>query len=245
MDWDDDIAAMPITDFEKDGLQVYRNYQRAFENHAERDLAKEVDAEAFSTVSLERVLKLMVTEDPRSLPVIACAYADDHLKEIFKAQIPKNVPGGKARLLGPYGPFSDLFKRLQLAYIFEMLSADLVVDLDRLRKARNKLSHTWDISKLNDFFAREPISDIFPVETLLAEDPDRFPNLASSLDVLQAFRLRIVWILTRLTYEAPLYMRARQRRLDSRKALYGENHPKRLEKFSRLAMTICDNIVSA
>jgi len=33
MDWDPDIAALKLSDVEKDGLQVHRNYSRAFEKH--------------------------------------------------------------------------------------------------------------------------------------------------------------------------------------------------------------------
>jgi hypothetical protein len=58
-EWDDDISTMALTDIEKNGLQAYRNYQRAFEAHAERQFAKEIDAELFSASGLERVLELI------------------------------------------------------------------------------------------------------------------------------------------------------------------------------------------
>lgn len=242
-DWDDDIAAMSLSDFEKNGLQVYRNYQRAFEKHAESELAKEIDAETFNTANLERVLKLMVTEDARFLPVIACAYADDRLKAMFKAEIADDVPGGKSKLFGPYGPFADLFKRLQLAFIFEMLSPELVADFDRLRETRNELSHTWDIAKLDEFFTRGRVSEVFPIETILGDRPDWFPDLTSPLCALQAFRLRMIWMLARLAYEAPLYARARHRRLNPEKALYGPNKPERLTEVSRLASVASREVV--
>jgi len=38
MDWDPDIAALKLSDVEKNGLQVHRNYSRAFEKHRNKRL---------------------------------------------------------------------------------------------------------------------------------------------------------------------------------------------------------------
>jgi hypothetical protein len=242
-DWDDDIASMSLTDVEKNGLQIYRNYQRAFANHAEKELASKIDAEQFDFGPLERVVRLVAHEEPRFVPVIACAYADDLLKAMFKANTRDGVPGGKAKLFGPYGPFSDLFRRLQMAFLFDMISPDLVADFDRLREARNSLSHTWDIETLDGFFTRGRVNDIFPIESLLGTRLDWFPTDTDTLEPLCSFRVRVVWLVSRLTYEAPLYARARGLGLQPAKALFGPNCPKRLGEISRIAMTTCREVV--
>jgi len=236
MQWDEDIAALPLSDGEKDGLQVYRNYTQAFDDHAEKEFAKLIDADPFNSSELERVFGLVATEDPRFLPVLACAYADDVMKTMFKAEVPASVPGGASRQFSAYGPFSDLFRKIQLAYIFQLLSSDILADLNKLRDARNKLSHTWDASKLGDFFVSMPVKDVFPIEEMIGERKDWFPDLKQPLDPLNAFRIRIIWLLARLAYEAPLYSRAKKLRAQPQRCLYGPNRPQRLTEVARLAM---------
>jgi hypothetical protein len=42
-------------------------------------------------------------------------------------------------MFGGYGALSDLAKRIQLAYALDILSPDLMEELDRLRSARNAI----------------------------------------------------------------------------------------------------------
>jgi len=243
--WDKDISAMKLSDLEKNGLQVYRNYQRAFDSHAEQQLAKEIDAKEFDTSSLTRVVGLLSAEEPRFLPVIACAYADDILKDMFKTEVPEETPGGTSALFGPYGPMSNLFNRLQLAFVFDILSADLVRDVDRVRRARNDLSHTWDIGLLKDFFLKGTAADLYPIDTLLAEQPERLPWLSEPIPPLKAFRVRLIWMVARLTYETRCYPLAKRARLRPQSALYGPNAPKLLSVVSGAALDMSKKVIEA
>jgi len=235
---------MSLSEAEKNGLQVYRNYRKAFEAHAEKAFAKELDDEKFDLRPLEQVGKHIASEDVRFLPVIACAYADDQLNNMFKAELAKGGPSGRKEFFGPFGPVSNLFNRIQLAYAFEMLSQDLMLDLDKIRQARNDLSHTWDISLLSDFFTKGPVTEVFPIDTLLSERQDWFPSARKSLEPLLVFRIRLIWILARLTYEAGCYARAKKRRLNPVQALYGQHHPKRLADIANIAGEESRRIIS-
>jgi len=64
---------------------------------------------------------LIQKEDVKFVPVIACAFADEELAEMFKAFLPDGIPGGKKGLLGSFGPLSNLFNRIQFAYAFDSL----------------------------------------------------------------------------------------------------------------------------
>jgi hypothetical protein len=234
---------MSLNGVEKNGLQMYRDYQRSFEDHAEKMFAQEVDGEPYATRDLEIVLAHVVGEDARFVPVVACAYADELLRTLFVSVVPKGFHGGKAKLLGPYGPFSDLFKRIQLAHVFQLTSPDLMQDFDRLREARNELSHSWDLERLEGYFTRGRVKDVFPIDMLLHERPDWLPSDLATLDAAQSFRLRVAWLVARLAYEAPLYVRAKDRRLRPERTLYGPNHCKRLSIVSELAMKASREIV--
>ena len=96
--WDKDIANLDMSEEEKNGLQVFRDYKPSFDDHAEKSFTEEIDGESFDVEHLERGLGLMTDEDARFLPVIACAYADDLLEAMFKAEMPDDVPGGKSAL---------------------------------------------------------------------------------------------------------------------------------------------------
>lgn len=247
--WDEEIAALDLSEVEKNALQVFGNYKRAFEAHAEKEFAKEIDAEAFDTTPLERVLALITDEDARFLPVIACAYADDLLKAMFKADLPEAVPGGAPALFGPYGPLSSLFNRLQLAFVFNMLSPEVVRDFDRIRQVRNDLSHSWDISTFKGFLSKGPISELYPIDKLLAEhkllaeQPDKLTEYSKTIEPLQALRIRLVWLTARLTYETACYPRAKRQRLHPQSALFGPYSPKRLSKVIALALEASKKVI--
>lgn len=235
--WDKDIAAMDLSELERNGLQIFRNYQRAFEAHAEKKFSSEIDAAPFDEQPIKRILSLIASEDPRFLPVIVCAYVDDLLKTMFRTEVPDKVPGGASSLFGPYGPLASLFNRLQLAAVFDLISADIIQDIDRLRQVRNDLSHSWDISEFRDFFQDGAITELSAVDTLLAKHPAKPIPIAEQLDPLKIFRLRLFWIAARISYEALYYHRAKRSRLRPLSALYGPNRPQRRSTISGLA---CD-----
>jgi hypothetical protein len=225
-----------------DEVQLFRNYYRAVNTHLEKKFAAKIDGESFDTTLLEQIQTLIVNEDVRFLPVLVCAYADDRLKEVFKREVPKYVPGGASTLFGPYGPLATLFNRLQLTFVFDLMSPDLVIDLDRLRKARNVVSHSWNTESLRDLHIKSDLKEIYPVEEVLAEeeqDSERF----SGLDALRKLRLRLVWMMMRLTYEAAYYSRAKRERLLPFNVLYGPNRPKRLYAISSLTRKASECII--
>ena len=54
--WDDDIAALSMSDVEKNGLQIYRNYSRAFENDLRKKFVAGVDK---TKVDIEQLKSVM------------------------------------------------------------------------------------------------------------------------------------------------------------------------------------------
>jgi hypothetical protein len=69
---------------EKAGLQIYRNYTWSFEKRAIERFVAALNELPFATVELERFSSLLVTEEPRFLPIITCAFADDILVLAFR-----------------------------------------------------------------------------------------------------------------------------------------------------------------
>jgi hypothetical protein len=235
-EWDDDIAAMDLSDIEKNGLQIYRNYSKAFDAHRERQFSKAINTERFETKKLSTLLKRLVREEVRLLPVIACAYADDILLAMFKAAISKNALGGASGLYDGYGPLSSLANRTRLASAFDLVGLDLLHDLDRIRKVRNVIAHEWDVGKIFDFVQREPLKSLSQMDGVLGERPGLLPPHCEKYPLEIKFRIRLVWILSRLTYEAAFYHRARKAQLEPSSALYGVNQPKALSEIAGLAV---------
>src|SRR6266849_3800413 len=110
--WDPDIAALSLSGPEKDGLQVYRNDNTSFTDAREKQFASGVDYAHPDMSDLQNVLSRLVSEDIRFVPVIACAFADKDLAEMFKRFLPDGIPGGKKAMLGRFGPVSTLFNRI-------------------------------------------------------------------------------------------------------------------------------------
>ena len=218
---DPDIRALELSWSEKAGLQIYRNYTRSFEDHAVIKFREALNRGTLDLSDLKKLVRLLAVEDSRFLPVITCGYADELLKRAFRKALPPGIPGGIAEMFRAYGPLSDLSKRIRLAFAFDVLSADLMEALDRVRSARNRISHDWDLEGVADFHLSGRVAELFPVEALLSEEAIKFPELASDINPLSAFRIRLIWLVGRLTYEAEAYYLAKKARLSPVRALYG------------------------
>lgn len=243
--FDPDIRELSLGYGEKSGLQIYRNYTRAFEGDAIKRFRAALSERPADYNDLEKVTQLLATEDIRFLPIIACGYADDALKGVFKLIIPDNVPGGKTDMLGGYGPLSDLSKRIKLAHAFDVLSADLMEAIDRVRSARNRISHDWDLTKIEEFHLTGRISELPAIEAMLAERVRDFPELAVDFDPQSAFRIRLIWLMGRLSYEASLYHAAKLGGLNPFRALYADGGTPWLSQVSKTCMEGTRAVISS
>lgn len=235
---DPDIAAMELSDVEKNGLQVFRNYSRAFELDRAKRFAESVEENPQALADLSAILKLIAEEEPRTLPVIACAFADDQLKEMFRREIPDGVPGGRGELLSGFGPLSRLSQRVQMAYAFNWLSKDVLVEIDHLRKIRNDVSHKWDLKLLEERMSQLIEHRQQKIEEHLGDGVRLPENFHTSLQPIQKLRVRLVWLLGRLTYEAHLWVPALKENLVPHKVLYGPNAPAMLSQVSAACVEI-------
>lgn len=236
--FDPDIAAMNLSEAEKNGLQVYRNYSNAFEEQRLKIFAEEAPLDRNTVSILRDVLQLVAVEEVRTLTVIACAFTDDQLKVMFKNEIPDDVPGGRNALLSGFGPLSRLSQRIQMAHAFGWMSKDVLVEADHLRKVRNDISHRWDISLLQTKLDNLISKIQHPVEQYLG-DGIRLPEgLHLSLSAEQKFRVRLVWLLGRIAYESRLWVSALKAGLQPARALYGPHQPALLREVSALCVEV-------
>jgi hypothetical protein len=201
--WDADIAAMDLSNDEKEGLQVYRNYTRAFEKKRQEQFATGVDAIPIDVSELRQAMNLLMREDIRFVPVVACAFADDDLKAMFSLFLPNDIPGGKKSMLGRFGPISSLFARIQFAFAFDMVHSDVLLALDKLRGHRNDIAHTWDQDSLADFMAT-PLPYMDELEDALLHRDIRWGG-EGNVSADASLRLRTVWLLARIFYETRFY----------------------------------------
>jgi len=235
-DWTNtEIDALHLSEEEKAGLQVYRNYTKAFERYAIDVFVQELDKEDLDLTACKRVVRWITTEEPRVVPIVACAFADEVLRQVLEGIAPEDVPGGRASLFGGYGPLSSLAQRIQVAYAFRALSQDLLKDLDRLRVARNTISHSWNLDDISEFYSKGAVANLYPIEETMREF-QRFSGLAKEISPLEIFRIRTIWAIARLRYEAATYNRAKQRGLDPYRALYGKASPRWLAEISGMAV---------
>jgi DNA-binding MltR family transcriptional regulator len=248
---DDDILKMQLSDAEKIGLQINRDFNRKIEKHRTQKLRDEIESENFSTDNLEKLVKILEQEDARALPVVFCAYLDDVLLAMFKREVPDGVPGGKASLFNAFGPFSDFASRLKIAYCFGLISAALLIDIDHVRKIRNEISHTWDIDQLSEFFSRSPLKDIVEIEKLIAQSEVSkkrgrlAEDFCDTLRPLQIFRIRLVWLACRTSYEARYFYRTQKERLDPYRTLYLDHGTKWLTQVSGIAFSATERIANS
>ena len=65
-----------------DGNKSYQDYYNAYMKQRQIEFATGVDAVPIDVSELRRAMSLLVWEDTRFVPVIACAFADEELEEL-------------------------------------------------------------------------------------------------------------------------------------------------------------------
>lgn len=108
---DPDIISMNLSDGEKWGLQVYRNYSRSFGEHRVKNFVEQTSLFEEDAQLFEKISMMMVYEEARNIPVIVAAYTDDRLKDMFKREILVGVPGGRSALMSGFGPLAMAFTK--------------------------------------------------------------------------------------------------------------------------------------
>ncbi len=239
---DEDIRAMSLSFFEKSGLQVYRNYTKAFRENSIKKFKEALDAEVLDISAFVRFSEKIVTEDVRYLPVIVCAYADDLLTDAFNKTLPDEIPGGRKAMFGAHGPLSSFSQKIRLAYAFDVISVDILKELNRVRSVRNKLAHSWDVSDLEAFYHTGELSQVEPIEDLIATATDDAGRYAT-LGPVERFRIRMIWISGRLVYEVAANSKVRLAMLPRASALYGNSSTKWLREISKQAMACTRQVV--
>lgn len=244
MDWDPDIAALTLSDGEKDGLQVFRNYSEAFERHRLKLFSEETNKTEQALEPLARVHDLILAEDPRFLAVIVSAFIDEQLDAMFRREVPDQIPSGRANLFSGFGPLSRYSQRIQVAYAFDWLSRDILTEADKLRKLRNEVSHSWNVGDLKERLSNFISHTMSPIESFLDDGAKLPKEFYKSADDVALFRVRLLWLVGRVYYECGLFPRALKVRLNSVKALYGPEHPQLLSKIAGLCVENTKRVLS-
>lgn len=242
--WDEDIAATRLGQEEKTGLQVFRNYKNAFDKRASEKFAEEVNLETFDLTSLDRILSLIVKEDLRFLTVFFCSFADEQLEGMFKREIPESVPSGRSSMLGGFGGLSRFSQRIQSAYAFNWMTADILLELDKIRKIRNEFSHSWDVELLKTKLNLLVDEQMHQLEKHLGDGVHLPPNFWNSLSQDSVFRIRLIWLSGRCYYESRLYPQAVKRRLDVFQTLYGIHKPQLLADVSKKCLRATNDVIA-
>lgn len=243
--WDDDIAKLIISDEEKNGLQVFRNYSTAFDAHRAKKFVSRINQQEHRVGGVTRIHALIEKEDVRFLPVIVCAYADDQLNAMFRREIPESVPGGRQSLLSGFGPLSRFSQRIQIAYSFGWLSKDLLEEFEHVRKLRNDIAHKWDIVALTARWSDVVENKMAQIETTLADDVSLPKGFYETLNADGRFRVRLIWMVGRLFYECICYPPALKERLSPNEVLYGKERPELLVKVAEQCVEATRRVLSS
>lgn len=234
--WDPDIAEMTLSATEKNGMQFYRNFSTAIESKRTEKLIEKLNSEEPALDDFKKVASLVAKEPLLTVSVIACAFADDTLKEMFKREIPASVPGGRNELLNGFGSLSRLSQRIQIAYAFGWLSPDVLNELDLLRKIRNDISHKWDLEKLQSKLMELAELKQQAVEEHLGDGRHFEHGFHTNLSILAKFRVRTLWIIGRTFYESHYFVPAVKLRLNPASVLYSDKAPALLGKMANVCI---------
>lgn len=139
-EWDPDIAELNLSESEKHGLQLYRNYTRAFQRKRAERIVVEADLIEFDISRFETDLKTIASSAALGAVLSGVAIADHLLLEMFKREKRERLEVNK--LLSPLGPLGDFNKRLKVAALVGLIDTDDLTFFDELRKIRNSIAHS-------------------------------------------------------------------------------------------------------
>lgn len=203
MEWDPDITVMQLSDIEKNGLQVYRNYQKAFHKHASEKVVEHLDSLPFDEDEYRAVIFEIVRCHDALVAIVATSYADKLLEQMYKTELPADVPGGKKSLLGAYGPFDSFAKRLRLAYCFGWVDSSAASDIDLVREIRNRFAHDWRLKSLDDPVVKALVDKMSAADDFLFGKP-----AVAKLGYAERFRVRTLMALGIFTASTFIYPKA-------------------------------------
>jgi hypothetical protein len=123
-----------------------------------------------------------------------------------------------------------------MAFAFDWLSKDLLIELDLIRKLRNDLSHRWDKVLLERRMQELIEEKQAPLEEKLGDGVRLPENFHASMDPLDRFKVRSIWMLGRLTYETRLWVPAIKAGISPQEALYGPNAPAMLRAIAAISV---------
>jgi len=232
MNYDDDINELKLSDFEKNGLQIYRNYKTSFHKHEIKLFIEEYDRGIYENLKdFEQVLDLIIKEDIKYLPIILCSFADACLEKLLKRIIPEGVPGGSKSILDGFGSLSSFSNRIQIAYIFNLLSKDILLELNSFRKIRNDFAHQWNLGESKKKLKTIINSRTMKIEELLIESG----KISSDLGEDEQWKCHLIFFVGRIYYESELYYSCVKKGLNPSTVLYsGEQTPKLFKEVTRL-----------
>lgn len=232
MNYDDDINELNISDLEKNGLQVYRNYKNSFYEHEIKLFIEDCDSKNYENLEdLKQVLHLIVLEDIKYLPIILCSFANECLEKLLKRIISEGVPGGSKSILDGFGSLSSFSNRIQMAYIFNILSKDILLELNSFRKIRNDFAHQWNLEKNKIKLKTIINSRSIKIEKILLESG----KISDSLDEDDQWKCYLLFFVGRIYYETELYYSCVQKGLNPDAVLYsGKNTPKLFKEVTKL-----------
>ncbi len=92
--------------------------------------------------SLAAVFKELQTENDRAFTIVAVAYIDSRLRDLWEAALNPELVGGPESLLGSLSPLGSLSARIQMAFALNWLRPATYKNAHALRKIRNEFAHT-------------------------------------------------------------------------------------------------------
>ena len=106
----------------------------------------------------------IVNESDRALAIVAFAYVDERLKELFARALNPEISGGTKSLLDGMAPLSASGPRIQMAAALFWLKPSTYKNLDLLRKIRNAFAHESAANELTNSKIRGLVSSMIPME---------------------------------------------------------------------------------
>jgi DNA-binding MltR family transcriptional regulator len=162
------------------------------------------------------IIMPLFNESDRGAVLVGVARLDEVLSDLHKDFIAQTVANSKTiinDLFKPYSPLSSFAGKIQIAYAYGLIGADVHADLNRIRKIRNLAAHSGKDFSFESEEVRKSVAELTAIKRVSLASPTDKPDWYTiSMKIGDAIKTHFVTHAVLLQAEIVMYQNKRIKR---------------------------------
>ena len=193
--------------------QAARKYAEGQYLRLLKEVRDEIQKQSFDASSIAAIFDALEKETDRGLAVLAAAYLDEAVKEIYLKHLNPGVEQGLESLFSPNGPLGGAASRIHLAFALNWIRDKTYRNVRFIQKIRNRFAHSPSIDSFDRPAILSLLNNMDACELDFHNEVVKAGHPLSELTARQRFHIRAVHFTTSVVLEMSSAPRAIRRGL--------------------------------